>query len=131
MGNPILSYTSCNCFIQGLSTTDTNSITFRAYNKVTDAHIVCSQGSSGVANSGTLEFDCSTLKWSSNTIATQSWVQQNYMSNNAISVTAGQPISWLAGGYGGSIVANLVQNIGGYIVIHYKVLHMKCYVLST
>ena len=85
----------------------------RVYNSVTDAQIVCSQGTAGVANSGTLNFDCSVLKWSSNTIATHSWVQQNYMSNNAMSVTAGQPITWSLGGYGGSIVANLVQNVRG------------------
>ena len=81
LGNPILSYTSVYCFILCLSTTGTNRIQFRVYNTVTDAQLVCTAGMSSVVNSGTLNFECSALKWSSNTFATQSSVRHNYMSN--------------------------------------------------
>ena len=46
---------------------------------------------SGVANSGTLNFDCSALKWSSKTLTTQAWVGQNYMFNNSPTLN-GSPI---------------------------------------
>ena len=71
-----------------------------------------------------LNFDFSALKWSNNTPATQSWVSQNTMMNNSptingtLSMNAGQPISWLAGACGGSIIAGLVNNVGGYIALN-------------
>ena len=58
IGNSILSNTSANCFIQCLSTMGTDLIQFCAYNTTTDAQTVCTQSTSGVANLGTLNFDC-------------------------------------------------------------------------
>ena len=77
--------------MQCLSTTGNKWIQFRAYNTVTDAEIVCSQDISGVANSGTLNFDGSSLKWLNNTLATQSWVVQNNVTNNSPTLN-GNPI---------------------------------------
>ena len=33
-------------------------------------------------------------------------------------MNGGQAITWSSGGYGGSIIANLVQNVGGYIALN-------------
>ena len=58
MGNPIISWTSNNCYIQALSTTGNNWIQFRAYNTTTDAQILCTAGSYGTPNVGNLNFYC-------------------------------------------------------------------------
>ena len=63
---------STNCYIQCLSTTGSNWVQFCANNIPADAQIVCTPGMSGVVNSRTLNFDCSALKLSSNTLANQS-----------------------------------------------------------
>ena len=51
-GNPIVSWTSNNCYIQCLSTTGNNWIQFHANSTVTDAQILCTAGTSGTANVG-------------------------------------------------------------------------------
>ena len=33
-------------------------------------------------------------------------------------MSGGQTITWSTGGYGGSIIADLVQNVGGYIALN-------------
>ena len=58
MGNPILSWTSNNCYIQALSTTGSNWLTFHANNTTTDAQILCTAGVSGTPNVGNLNFYC-------------------------------------------------------------------------
>ena len=58
MGNPIVSWASKYCYIQCLSTTGNNWLTFRANNTITDGTILCTPGTSGVGNSGTLSFYC-------------------------------------------------------------------------
>jgi len=58
MGNPIISWLSNNCYIQALTTNGNNTITFCANNTVTDAQISCDPGTSGVTNTGNLNFYC-------------------------------------------------------------------------
>ena len=58
IGNPIISYTNANCYIQALSATGNNWIQFRAFNTTTDAQILCTAGSYGTPNNGNLNFYC-------------------------------------------------------------------------
>ena len=58
MGNPIISWLSNNCYIQALTTNGNNTITFCANNTVTDAQISSDPGTSGVTNTGNLNFYC-------------------------------------------------------------------------
>ena len=50
MGNPIVSWTSNNCYIQCLLTTGNNWIQFCTNNITTDAKVLCTAGKSGTPN---------------------------------------------------------------------------------
>ena len=75
MGNPIISWTSNNCYIQCLSATSNNWIQFYANNTATVAQILCTAGTSGVGNTGNLNFYCTEAIF--NSIISSGYAQMN------------------------------------------------------
>ena len=71
----------------------------------TDAQILCTQGASGSADTGNLNFYCANS------------IFNCPISCQSITMAYGG-ISMSSGGYGGNIGAGIVQNVGGYLTLN-------------